>query len=452
MLRPFHPRRAVPTRTTRPVPSLPAGRVLLRLLPVAGLLGWQLVVVQPAQARADALDPSFGRHGIATTDFGGTDFAGHLVVQADGKLVAAGYTITSLSSSQGYSALARYNPNGSLDQSFGSGGRVTNDLGGYYGARGLVVQADSKPVIAGTAPTGGAGGAHGFALARFNPDGSLDPTFGSGGKVITEFAGGSEDGAAALVVQGGKLVAGGTALNLQTLDLDFALARYNPDGSLDPSFGTGGKVTTDFPGGLANGSADQLNALAVQPDGKLVAVGSADTGENAFAVARYNPDGSLDQSFGSGGTVTTYLGGPDGDYGRGVAVQADGKPVATGLADNGAEPQCGLARYNLDGSLDQSFGTGGTVTTVSGQCGALVVQADGKLVAAGGARIGGQAAIGLTRYNPDGSLDQSFGTGGNVTAVGGVAGALAVQGSKLVTAGGSATAGGDFVLARFRTR
>jgi uncharacterized delta-60 repeat protein len=341
MLRPFHPRPGVPTRTTRPVPSLLAGHVLLRLLPVAGLLAWQLVVAQPAQARAGALDPSFGRHGMVTTDFGGTDGAGKLVVQADGKLVAAGVTISTLSPAQGYIALARYTANGSLDASFGTGGKVTTDFfpgGSQYGARALVVQADGKPVIAGTAATGGPGGAHGFALARFNPDGSLDPTFGTGGKVITEFAGGSEDGAAALVMQGGKLVAGGTALNLQTLDLDFALARYNPDGSLDQSFGSGGRVTTD-------------------------------------------------------------LGGPDGDYGYGVAVQADGKPVATGLVDNGAEPQCGFARYNLDGSLDQSFGTGG-----------------------------------------------------NVTAVGGTAGALAVQGSKLVTAGGSGTAGGDFVLARFRAR
>ena len=132
MLRPFHPRPGVPMRTTRPVPSLLAGRVLPRLLPVAGLLAWQLVAAQPAQARAGALDLSFGRHGMVTTDFGGDgDQANAVVVEADGKLVAAGSP-----------GMARYNPDGSLDQSFGTGGKVTG-----FGASALALQGSKLTVV-----------------------------------------------------------------------------------------------------------------------------------------------------------------------------------------------------------------------------------------------------------------------------------------------------------------
>ncbi|GJQ59120.1 MAG: hypothetical protein D8M57_04865 [Candidatus Scalindua sp. AMX11] len=382
-----------------------------------------LCTVRPVVAAPGDLDPSFGAGGTVTTAFLGSDIAQALVVQADGKLVAAGK-----GRGRGF-LLTRYTPDGSLDPSFGTGGRVTTDFeptgfNDFNIAYALVVQADGKLVAAG-------GGEREFALVRYTPDGSLDLSFGTGGKVTTDF-GGLLTQAYALVVQAdGKLVAAGGGHGAK-----FNLARYTPDGSLDPSFGTGGKVTTDF------NDVDIATALAVQADGKLVAAGL--TGAK-FALARYTPDGSLDPSFGTGGKVTTDFGSLD--EASALVVQADSKLVAAGRT--GAK--FALARYTPDGSLDPSFGTGGRVTTDFGtsldQSNALVVQADGKLVAAGRT----DANFALARYFLDGSLDPSFGTGGKVTTdFGGgpqEARALVVQADgKLVAAG---FVGGRFALARY---
>ena len=161
-----------------------------------------------------------------------------------------------------------------------------------------------------------------LALLGEGAPGDLDPTFGVGGKVTTDFGG--YDSANALVLQpDGKLVAAGVR---STSDLDFALARYLPDGSLDPTFGVGGKVTTDF------GSSDVASALVLQPDGKLVAAGGVQfDGPGDFALARYLPDGSLDPTFGVGGKVTTDFGGIDGA--SALVLQPDGKLVAAGSSD-----------------------------------------------------------------------------------------------------------------------
>jgi uncharacterized delta-60 repeat protein len=334
---------------------------------------------------------------------------------------------------------------GDLDRSFGTGGKVTTDFAGDQDtARALVVQG-TKLVAAGsgTAVPGGLGA---FALARYNPDGTLDTTFGTGGKVTTDFPGGGD--ANALAVQAdGKLVAAGVT------GADFTLVRYNPDGTLDTSVGTGGTVTTDFPGG------GDANALAVQADGKLVAAGSTEFFAVDFAVARYNPDGSLDTSFGTGGQVVTDVDGTDRAYA--LALQG-GKLVAGGLsfsATAGTNGDFGLVRYNPDGTLDTSFGAGGKVTTdfvgFTDWAFALAVQG-GKLVAAGRAGFEGNDDFGLVRYNADGSLDPSFGAGGKVTTDFARAGgsfdearALVVQGSKLVAAGNVGPFF-DFGLARYK--
>jgi uncharacterized delta-60 repeat protein len=237
--------------------------------------------------------------------------------------------------------------------------------------------------------------------------GDLDPTFGTGGKVTTDFAGGLDE-TLALAVQGGKLVAAGRAAT-ETND-DFALARYNADGSLDPTFGTGGRVTTDFAG-----FTDQAYALAVQADGKLVTAGLAFGAAGFdFGLVRYNADGSVDSGFGTGGRVTTDFAGGF-DQANALAVQADGKLVAAGFTQ-GAGVDFVLARYNPDGSLDSSFGTGGQVTTDfagnTDEAFALAVQADDKLVTAGLAFSGVGFDFGLVRYNPDAVWTQVLGPAG----------------------------------------
>lgn len=246
-------------------------------------------------------------------------------------------------------------------------------------------------------------------------DGNLDPTFDADGRVTTPFGFGfSSDGATAVALQpDGKIVAAGIA---GVLDLDFALARYNPNGSLDTTFDTDGKVTTDF-----GSNNDGIGAIALQPDGRIVAVGTARVGSGLnFALARYNKDGSLDPTFGTNGMVTTDF-GFGGDGAKAVALQPDGKILVAGFATpiRGQLEHFALARYNPDGSLDTAFDIDGMVTTAfsssDDSASAVVLQPDGKIVAVGGARFGGLYDFALARYNADGSLDTTFDTDGMVT-------------------------------------
>jgi uncharacterized delta-60 repeat protein len=210
--------------------------------------------------------------------------------------------------------------------------------------------------------------------------GTLDSSFGTGGMVTTFFGGDGDDGHSIVVQIDGKLVVAGTT-NANSPQADFALARYNSNGTLDPGFGTGGKVTTTF------NDFDAVGALALQSDGKIVAAGMTvvNMAPN-FAVARYNSDGTLDSTFGVGGKVITAFGGPAQAFG--VAIQSDGKIVAAGFAHVNANFDFALARYNSNGTLDTTFGTGGKKKTAFGvpsvaQVNSVTIQRDGKIVAVG---------------------------------------------------------------------
>ena len=425
------------------------------------------------EAAPGALDPAFGTGGKVLTDFSSTgslDAAHALVREPSGRLVAAGF---STAGGDFDFALARYNPDGSLDTTFGSGGKVLTGFGplSFEQIWALVLQPDGKILAAGESTVGGS---YDFALARYNRDGSLDTTFGSGGKVLTDFSGtGSVDAARALVLQpGGKIVAGGlsTALGSTT----FALARYDRDGNLDTTFGSGGKVLTDF-----SGFVDTVFALAVQPNGKIVAAGQADdnTGTTRFALARYNRDGSLDTTFGSGGKVLTDFNGPDVSVDRVLAMVLEpaGKILVAGDSTVGGSFDFALARYNRDGRLDTTFGSGGKVLTDFGgtneSAHAVVLEPDGKILAAGLSTTGSDtgdpltppqlATFALARYNNDGSLDTTFGNGGTVLTDFSAAGvgidaawALVREPGGDIVAAGQSDAGGsvDFALARYRGR
>jgi uncharacterized delta-60 repeat protein len=263
-------------------------------------------------------------------------------------------------------ASAASRPSGRLDPSFGRGGKVLTDFSGSGSsdeAEDLAIQSDGKLVAAGSFCCG-SGGAD-FALARYKlkPDGTLDKSFGSSGKVTTDF-GGAYDAALAVAIQsGGKIVAVG--VSDASGSSDFALARYNSDGTLDTGFGSAGKVTTDFSG---SGSTDQATAVAIQSDGKIVAVGLSDViccGTGNFALARYNSDGTLDTGFGSTGKVTTDFSGSDSnDWAYALAIQSDAKIVAGGFSNAGGNfEDFALARYTPDGTLDATFGSAGKVLT-----------------------------------------------------------------------------------------
>ncbi len=392
-------------------------------------------------ANAADLDNDFDFDGRVTTDIAGVDDEGYgLAIQSDGKIVVAGDTFSDF-------CLTRYNPDGSLDSNFGSGGIVTTDFAGNVdGAYDVAIQFGGKIVAVGFSNTD-------FAIVRYNPDGSLDTGFGSGGKVSTDFAGGIDTASGVVVQPDGKIVVAGFSSNGA---YDFAVARYNPDGSLDSNFGSGGIVTTDFAG-----DDDLAVDVAIQPDGQIVVVGYTDnpTTDEDFALVRYNPDGSLDSSFSLDGKVQTDFGWLRDDYAYGVVLQPDGKiVVAGGSRDAVYNEDFAVARYNPDGSLDSSFSLNGKVTTdFAGdrdEAFAVALQPDGKIVAAGTAYVGG-TFFGLARYNSDGSLDLTFGHDGLVvTDFGGAYSDVAFdmalqQDGKIVAAGYSDFPNSDFAVARY---
>jgi uncharacterized delta-60 repeat protein len=420
----------------------------MNLRRLAGSGGAVLLSLLPTAVMAASPAP---RTGVVRTDFGGADQAPAVALQPDGRIVAAGSTFGG--DGEDF-ALARYTANGDLDPSFGRGGMVTTDFRGQDAAQAVAVEPDGRIVAAGTTQGSGLGtGAGDFALARYDADGSLDPTFGTAGLVTTD-AGGADAVDAIAVQPDGRIVAVGSTLGPSGGDL--ALARYEPDGSLDPSFGSGGIVTTDV------GGEDQALAVALMPDGRIVVAGSS-FGEAGgdFALARYNPDGSLDPAFGSGGVVRTDLGGGD-DEAFAVGVFGDGGVLAAGSTLNpGVFPGGGdlaLARYGPDGRLDTAFGTGGTLTMdLGGSDRALAVftrRDGGALVAAATLTLTG-GRVALVRLTADGGLDPRLAGTGSVVAdflpsSQPLAAALQPD-RRLVVAGATFGPGaGDFALARYR--
>jgi uncharacterized delta-60 repeat protein len=414
---------------------------------VALILSWTGVAVLAGGARAAAgdLDPTFDQDGKVTTNFSaGPDAARAVALQVDGKLVAAGRS----GSANGKFALGRYDPSGSLDLTFDGDGKVTTDFTeGFDGAGGVAIQENDKIVVA--------GGANGrFALARYRTDGTLDPNFGGDGKVTTDFPNG-EEGALDVVIQAdGRIVAAGNATDAGR----FALARYKPNGILDPTFSCDGKVTTAFPGfflALAHG-------MDIQGNGKVVVAGEvAGSAGGRFALARYRLDGRLDPNFSSDGRVTTDF-TPGFDFASDVAIQADGRMVAAGSTGEGSgDPRFALGRYRTDGSLDPSFGGDGRVLTQfpfgEDIAHAVAIQEDGKIVVAGSSGEGGPfSRFAVGRYETDGALDATFSGNGKVTTafIEGfdftLAHGVVIQpDGGIVAAGGVGGGGGRFGLARY---
>lgn len=399
-----------------------------------------------------SLDPNFSADGKATTDFSSSEVGNAVVVQADGKIVAAG----AFNNGANYDfAVFRYNADGSLDTSFDGDGKVITSVGSSQdSAAAVAIQADGKIVAAGHSSIDGVSAI--FALVRYNADGSLDASFGTGGKVITAVP---YSAIYEIAIQpDGKIIAAGQSYN-DTTYTDFTLARYNPNGALDTSFGAGGIVTTDF------GIYESAYSVAIQADGKIVAAGHRDDGEfgfSNFVLARYNADGSLDTSFDTDGRVITTFDGTGSA--NAVAIQSDGKILAAGYSQSCyifscTAPDFAIVRYNTNGSLDTSFDNDGKVITNFGggdSALAVAIQTNGKIVASGYATNNSIVDFALARYNSDGSLDTSFDTDGKVTTDFGnfeVASDVAVQADgNIVAAGyGRNDLNYDFVLSRYIT-
>jgi uncharacterized delta-60 repeat protein len=338
-------------------------------------------------ARGD-LDPTFGSGGKTRTDFGGSEIGWAVAVQRDRRIVVAG---SRSSPDQSDFLLARYAVNGNLDRSFDGDGKLATDFGGTFdGAFDIELQSDGRILVAGR-------GQEDFALARYRADGSLDPSFGAGGKVLTTFQPGSADSASAVLLQAdGKIVAGGGTRGDGASD--WALARYLPDGALDPSFGSGGRVITPIVGG-------HVFDLAVQRDGKLVAAGLSFVGGGPhIALARYDGEGRLDPSFDGDGIVIATV----GSVAAHLVLQRDGKLLVAGAG--------WVIRFTAGGSLDRSFGEGGTARSGDVEAVKPVIQPDGKILVIGTVLTGSspRGDFGVARLTAAGKLDTTYGRRGSI--------------------------------------
>ncbi len=396
-----------------------------------------------------SLDKAFSEDGLQTTNFGNTDdFCQSIIVQADGKIVAAGYNYDYVNSDFKI-AIARYNSDGTPDKLFGKNGRV-NTENGFAVPNGAAIQMDGKLLVI-SKPAD-------YMLLRYNTDGTLDDTFGNGGKLAIDF---SLYELTEMVIQNDKkiIIAGhGPFFNS-----DFLVARFTADGKPDNTFSEDGKAVTDF-----GSSSEFLSSIAIQNDGKIIAAGVTQNGSiNTIAIARYTGNGNIDESFGKNGKLTDHFSQGLTTYNASV-IQSDGKLITAGSVWNGNDFDFVISRYNDNGSLDNSFNKIGYQTVDFGggndYVNSLVIQKDGKVIAAGYSGTTQNSLFAIARLNADGSADQSFDEDGKTLTHfndnADIAYIVALQkNEKIVVAGSSQTEfnsetnkfSSDFVLARYNT-
>jgi uncharacterized delta-60 repeat protein len=418
---------------------------------------------------AGALDPTFGNNGIVyplALGVGGMAIYPSAGTANDGKIVTGG---TDTSVTYGAFGVARYNPNGSLDSSFGSGGKVSTRVGHSIDIAGAVaIQSDGKILVAGGSGSGNRGSQTLMTLVRYTVNGTLDTTFGSNGVVTFSFNKNSSQESGAVAVQGdGKIVLAGWVAGSPN---GFGLVRFNSNGSLDTTFGSGGSLQIHVPSGSI---AEPYNGwpveLALQPDGRMVVsgtVGMPTTPGNTdtfAALARVNSNGTLDSSFGSGGEVVAALGQAASEA-NGLALQQDGKLVVVGHSSPSGSPRVdlALARFNSNGTADSTFnGTGLLDLDISvapynadlhlheNSLSAVAIQPDGKIDAAGltdgiSSQTPSSSRFALLRVNSNGSVDSTFGNAGLVvtaiTSSGDSANAIALQADGKIVLGGDGLA------------
>jgi uncharacterized delta-60 repeat protein len=382
---------------------------------------------------AGEFDPSFNGDGRVTTDFGGTDGAYSVVTDSHGRIVAAGLSATYGSNAFLKGVVARYLPDGRLDPTFAGDGRL--NTGFRRGVVRAIVDAHDRVLVA--SAVSDPGHRDDFAVKRFLPDGTPDPTFSGDGLARID-VGGADQAETLAIDSHGRIVVGGWR---GAYEFWLAIVRLNPNGTLDRSFSGDGKVVSDYI------HASPFVPIAIDQRDRIVGAGEAwSGGKLGFGVARYNADGSFDQSFGK---VVTHFGWSKATD---VAVDSQGRVLAggEGFASGAASRVFALARYRSDGSLDPSFGGDGKVTTDFGatnegaEIGGIAIDSRGKILAAGHVDYETPA---IARYNPNGSLDSAFGTNGRLkTYFGGGAEDVAVDSTDRILTAGAASK--NFAVAR----
>jgi uncharacterized delta-60 repeat protein len=364
------------------------------------------------------LDATFGNGGYASVPLEYTSSANFpdVKVQPDGKIVA----VAASQLSGATWAVSRSNANGTLDSSFGNNGTVVTTFAGSSGgeANGLAIQPDGKIVVVGIVNQPGT--FDDWGIARYNTDGTLDTSFGSGGLLLMKFSGEAGWLYDAAILSNGDILVGGMLQNPN----GFAVARLTSNGQLDTSFGTNG-IASINPDPTHHWVNTTGQSMIVQPDGKILMTGIANG--PYLPVVRFNADGTADTSFNGTGVQlipgSAFGSSYTGATGQGLALQSDGKIIVTGHADPAnAEYDWATARLNPDGSLDTSF-NGDWLATIDFEGGSdiandVTVMPDGKIIVAGRADVGKTTGQGfnlaLARYNTDGTLDTTFNGNGKL--------------------------------------
>jgi uncharacterized delta-60 repeat protein len=399
---------------------------------------------------AGDLDPTFAG-GIVTRDISPSgDFGFALAVQSDGKVLMGGRAHMGVTGND--FAIARFNADGSIDTTFGNNGVVITNMGhASDGVYALKVLSDGKIVAVGETTRNGMG--LDFAVARYNGNGTLDTTFDTDGKAYADF-GNSMDQARSVAISGtGQIIVAGTATISSSPRV--ALVAFTSNGALDTTFGTNGKVTTTYAPGYARGAS-----VAVLGNGSIVVAGSAfnfSAGAGDFLAVKYTSTGTLDTTFGTAGIALVDFGYDESAHA--MSVQTDGKLTLAGEQFNSDTNASDMAvtRLNANGTLDGGFGA--ITTDFDGDYDAgmsVTVQSDGRVVVGGIATVGGVSHFGLARYNSDGTLDSNFKSGRVALAIGSeaVANAVTLDGDgNIVVAGFSGNAGNySFAAARVISR
>jgi uncharacterized delta-60 repeat protein len=384
------------------------------LLTCAVAFGVLASAASPA-AWANRLDPSFGHDGLVFTRMPG-QMAQPLALTIDskGRPIAGGSACYHRDNTYGCnSALARYMPNGSRDRSFSGDGRVITQWSHDFYVDALVTDADRRVIAAGgTCDVNGA--CYGFGLARYRPSGSLDNSFGNGGRVRTE-AGGALYAMGLALDSQGRVLAGGSGTT------GFPVARYTPSGTLDPTFGEGGTTSTDV---ASCSQPNWVESMAIDRKGRIVGAGfSCSAKSSGFGLVRYEPDGALDRSFGKNGVVTTGFAGRSCVNAVSAAIDRKGRIIAAGRVTNcasgGDASDFALARYEPNGKLDPTFGSGGRLTTgfahwPRADARSVALDSRGRIVVAGTIARNGSSRAVVARYRPSGALDRSFSRNGKL--------------------------------------
>jgi len=393
--------------TVQTRPPLPAGRAIQVVLTTA--------------AKAGSLDPTFGQKGVVVSDAVHDEYAEAMTVQADHKILVAGYQEGVSPGNIPHFILKRFDASGKPDLSFGTGGQVVTAVRQASisdQAFAVAVQPDGKILVAGLVFNRSYHSD--FALVRYTPAGTLDASFGTQGRVITTVGNGyALSGAHAVAVQpDGKILVTGIAPSDRKVSR-VALLRYTASGSLDPAFGDHGVTTTAVGSGATN---DAANTIMLLKDGRILVAGSTRSASSpsGFALLRFLASGKLDPSFGKQGKVVTVVGRSDGDHAasaKGMTVLADGGILLAGDAnvtkDGEAQLNIGLVKYHADGSLDPSFGTKGTTVT-TGPYGlgfqSLAALPDSRFLIIGNVFTSDSTNdYAFIRYSRDGSLDSTYG-------------------------------------------